>query len=528
MKATQIKRKCDIWVSNNKVLVGNGKKTHARNPNFDTEETKLLISLWGDPNIQKTLITTHKKSPVIEKLAQSMRERGYYRTPEEINTRIKNLKCLYNRYKKDLDLGVLTEPTWKHYQAMHEILNRPIFGRSAAQERMRQHELKQKELEAQRTKEKEQSDDVHSINDDDDDDMYDDDGEDDDDDDDDEDDDGMDDDDDDYFDEDIMGDLTVNFDDEDKKDGSILSSLLPVIAKAMNAKADDLGKPELAPHEIKIEEPFIIPKEEPIDVDEFECSSQKNDGLITEQITKRGLQFKITSLSSPPITTSSQTITTIPSTVAAAMRMTTSSYITMPTSSAPSQAGKISVVPTNILLKQQPQQQNIIFNSSASILRPQLFQTQANFISSSTQQQNQIQMPMQAGTNQNMPMKVLFVNRMPAATVTNPEPPKVTAPPIVTIAKTPEPPPPQTPTSSSKRPRLLDITKKASTNWRHASSKSTPGFRNLLQSLVQIQTQNLDVSRKRLEVEKQRLEFEKTALDRILAALPLLTNSKPE
>lgn len=111
--------KREMWISNNKVLIGGGmKKPHARNPNFETEETKLLISLWGDPKVQKTLITTHKKHPVIAKLAESMREHGYHRSPEEINTRIKNLKCFYNRIKKDLEMGVTTEPTWRHYTAM--------------------------------------------------------------------------------------------------------------------------------------------------------------------------------------------------------------------------------------------------------------------------------------------------------------------------------------------------------------------------------------------------------------------------
>jgi len=73
MMKRMAKRKCELWISNNKVLVGGGssKKPHARNPNFETEETKLLISLWGDPVVQKTLITTHKKHPVIQKLAVS-------------------------------------------------------------------------------------------------------------------------------------------------------------------------------------------------------------------------------------------------------------------------------------------------------------------------------------------------------------------------------------------------------------------------------------------------------------------------
>ena len=127
------KRREPRWVSHNKVLVGSGdvngsKKTHARNPNFDSEETKLLIQLWGDPQVQRTLITIHKKHPVIAKIAEKMRNYGYNRSTEEINTRIKNLKCLYNRIKKDLDSGVLNEPSWKHYYAMNEILSRPVFG----------------------------------------------------------------------------------------------------------------------------------------------------------------------------------------------------------------------------------------------------------------------------------------------------------------------------------------------------------------------------------------------------------------
>lgn len=115
------------WVSHNRVLIG-GNKKNVRNPNFDTDETKLLISLWGNPAIQKTLITSHKKFPIISKLSDTMRQYGYQRTPEEINTRLKNLKCLYNRLKKDVECGLRSHPTWKHFAAMDAILTRPIFG----------------------------------------------------------------------------------------------------------------------------------------------------------------------------------------------------------------------------------------------------------------------------------------------------------------------------------------------------------------------------------------------------------------
>ncbi|KAH8305933.1 hypothetical protein KR018_004603 [Drosophila ironensis] len=102
-----------------------------RNPNFDTDETKLLIQLWGDPKLQRTLITTHKKHAVICQLAAKMQEYGYHRSPEEITTRIKNLKCFYNRLKKDKECGALSadaEPSWKHFAEMDAIMTRPIFS----------------------------------------------------------------------------------------------------------------------------------------------------------------------------------------------------------------------------------------------------------------------------------------------------------------------------------------------------------------------------------------------------------------
>lgn len=91
------KRKCELWISNNKVLVGGGsssKKPHARNPNFETEETKLLIALWGDPIVQKTLITTHKKHPVIQKLAVSLLYELYELITREVSYMIIVYVCL--------------------------------------------------------------------------------------------------------------------------------------------------------------------------------------------------------------------------------------------------------------------------------------------------------------------------------------------------------------------------------------------------------------------------------------------------
>lgn len=151
----------ETWVSTNKILNSSlisAKRMNSRNPNFDYDETKLLISLWGDPQVQKTLITTHKKHPVIADLAKRMREHGYNRSTEEINTRIKNLKCFYNRIKKDMAAGIINQTTWKHYSEMDEIISRPVFGNAHRMHMMQQQKQQeeQEELKKQILEQQEQ------------------------------------------------------------------------------------------------------------------------------------------------------------------------------------------------------------------------------------------------------------------------------------------------------------------------------------------------------------------------------------
>lgn len=99
----------------------------SRNRNFDNEETQLLIQLWGDPKTQLTLLTTHKKHEIYAKIAERMKMHGYDRSTEEVSYKLKNIKCLYNRIKKDIETNHLQTYSWKHYDAMDKILGRPIF-----------------------------------------------------------------------------------------------------------------------------------------------------------------------------------------------------------------------------------------------------------------------------------------------------------------------------------------------------------------------------------------------------------------
>lgn len=58
--------------------------------------------------------------------------------------------------------------------------------------------------------------------------------------------------------------------------------------------------------------------------------------------------------------------------------------------------------------------------------------------------------------------------------------------------------------------------------------KATPGFRTLLNQLVQMQSKQLEVSRQRLEIERERLDFERNTGDKILIALTSLLQQKVE
>lgn len=98
-----------------------------RTANFREDETKLLIQLWGNPLIQNKLFLTHRKAPVMRILAANMQQRGFYRTPDEIKTRIRNLKCLYHRIKRTVACGTglgTVDPDWPHFKAMDAILSK--------------------------------------------------------------------------------------------------------------------------------------------------------------------------------------------------------------------------------------------------------------------------------------------------------------------------------------------------------------------------------------------------------------------
>lgn len=387
-----------------------------------------------------------------------MRENGYNRTPEEINTRIKNLKCFYNRVKKDMEMGVTSLPSWKHYDDMDEILSRPIFGNNA---RMPENSIQSESQSSQSPKDSV----AHLV-------------------------------------EPEMRIKEENFTDDDGNSG---------IEIAASSSNNDL----------------IIPKDEPLDIDDGNLLDSEMDDDFDDDFAESNDEFQgpptkiqrvdgplnnlppLDKLQSRPveiklIETPSQNNRVVISNVSSS----TSTAITQTTAST---TGKISLVPTNVLLKPKlaPAPPIITVNSQQTS-QPNVASTQISTNSPATSQA----------------MKVLFVNAMPqnvsssATQASTSETVTMTATPVVqkTMPRVMPPLhptiPPSTRISVIPQPNPIAITQKTQVQ------KGT-GFRHLLSQLIQLQNENLLMQRQRLNVEKQRLEVEKTFGNRIV---DLLTN----
>lgn len=97
-----------------------------RRENFDFNETKLLLKLWGEPKMQENMRNNYLKTPFIEEIAGKLKKYGYNRSTKEVETRLRTMKCSYTRIRKDLDAGWIRKPTWKYYNDVHAILGSSI------------------------------------------------------------------------------------------------------------------------------------------------------------------------------------------------------------------------------------------------------------------------------------------------------------------------------------------------------------------------------------------------------------------
>ncbi|XP_055594998.1 rho GTPase-activating protein gacF-like [Uranotaenia lowii] len=508
----------NMWVSTNKVLIGSvggAKKQHSRNPNFESEETRLLITLWGDPQVQQALATTHKKQPVIAKLANKMKEYGYNRSTEEVNTRIKNLKCVYNRIKKDMETGVVT--SWKHFEALDKIMTRQQntdseAGSSSTKKSTDQVEVKIETL----------SDDEKDIR---------------------------------------TDELLKNAEQVELKEPNLL---IPKDEPMDQDNDEDPNDPDFE-NDGDDEEDSCTNNDS--DESDFDIDNERRKARLRRRTSRKPTKSnanKKTKTSTAATSTATTTSTTAPIVTPVVTPSSTQTPNTIKiinytgnsglniskivphgnviqpasapnvaivsaapsTTTTSSTAGKISLVPTNFLLKQQPS--NINFNSPI-----QLYTKPTVSVSNSV-----TSMPVcsvQSSQSTGQPMKLILVNtangqnqqiQIPAGkqiyTTTSTPIVKATQgtqislqpKPIITSAgsllpipqKKPDPPPPLAATITPVQP------------------KQNNGLRSVLNQLVTLQKESLAISRSRMNVERERLNNEKHIACSLVEALNDLNN----
>lgn len=67
---------------------------------WSDEETLNLLDIWGKDSVQRALKGCLKNRHIFTQIAQKMAERGYMRTVEQCQTRIKRLKKCFRRNNK--------------------------------------------------------------------------------------------------------------------------------------------------------------------------------------------------------------------------------------------------------------------------------------------------------------------------------------------------------------------------------------------------------------------------------------------
>lgn len=378
-----------------------------------------------------------------------MREHGYNRTAEEINTRIKNLKCFYNRVKKDLEIGVISTPSWPHYEAMDEILSRPIFGNNA---RMNLNHPQATSQSSQSPKES-------------------------------------------------------------------VAHLVESEIKEEQMSDDDQ-------HNSSSNGDFLVPKEEPDDSQHDELLDSEIDEDFEEEFTSGPPLPKLQKISSPKFATLPQLdkisthsveiklIETPPSTgnTVISSTPTTTNAVTAATN------GKISLVPTNVLLKPQAQLKQVFTsNNGPTISVPPNIQTTPPVSSQG--------------------MKVLLVNALPNGGINTQAvigPPNSSQPTTVITTPTlpklqPKPMPAlQAVQQSSNATQLRPESPKISIVPTKQEPTKGSTLRALMNNMIRLQNENLTMQRQRLNIERQRLEYEKNMGTRIVDLLSVLAQQQQQ
>lgn len=95
-----------------------------RGASWCVEETRLLLSLWGEDLVLRQASNTKRTKECYERIAEKLLHSGFERTAEQVRTRVFNMIAEYRRILKDPNSErqkkcVFFEPLHKIYQAKH-------------------------------------------------------------------------------------------------------------------------------------------------------------------------------------------------------------------------------------------------------------------------------------------------------------------------------------------------------------------------------------------------------------------------
>ncbi|XP_078616210.1 uncharacterized protein LOC144884632 [Branchiostoma floridae x Branchiostoma japonicum] len=75
------------------------KRANGRKGKWTNEETKLLLSIWGQEETQRKLGQVHKNKDCFEDIAKGMADHGFEKTYEQCRNKMKNLTAQYRKHK---------------------------------------------------------------------------------------------------------------------------------------------------------------------------------------------------------------------------------------------------------------------------------------------------------------------------------------------------------------------------------------------------------------------------------------------
>ena len=98
---------------------------------WSEEEIKVLITTWGESDIQEQLDGAKRNRPIFVKIAKALEEEGFDRTWLQCRTKMKSLKAEYRTVKDSNNCTGRDRKTCRYFDELDEILgHRPASAPS--------------------------------------------------------------------------------------------------------------------------------------------------------------------------------------------------------------------------------------------------------------------------------------------------------------------------------------------------------------------------------------------------------------